>query len=67
MINVQLFIVIFVLTYCICHLVHKICDRHRRDGKIVIDSATDSWTISITTNPEEIKRKKKITLHIERR
>lgn len=67
MINVRLFIVIFVMTFCICQLVRMICDRKKRDGRIVIDDVTGSWTISITTNPEEIKHKKKITLHIERR
>lgn len=55
------------MTFCICQLVRMICDRKKRDGRIVIDDVTGSWTISITTNPEEIKHKKKITLHIERR
>lgn len=64
MINLKLFIVIFLITLVICQLVHTALSK-RNDGKLIVDETADSWTISITTSPEEIKRKKKIRLDVE--
>ncbi len=66
MINPELFVIIFVITIGICQVVRFICDHIKRDGKLTVNEAADSWTITITTNPEEIKRKKRITLKVER-
>ena len=35
------------------------------DGRLIIDEAADSWTISITTDPETIKKRKSITLTVD--
>lgn len=36
------------------------------DGKLVVDEARDSWTVTITTKPDRIKKKKSIELKIEK-
>ena len=37
----------------------------RFDGKLVVDEARDSWTVTITTKPGKVKKKKSIELKIE--
>lgn len=37
----------------------------KTDGRLIVDEAADSWTVSITTNPEEIKHKKSINLTVD--
>ena len=39
---------------------------HRYSGRLIIDEAADSWSISITENPEVIKHYKSIELKIEK-
>lgn len=39
----------------------------RKDGRIEIDEARDSWTIAITENPEKIKKKRSIRLKVEKK
>lgn len=39
----------------------------RKDGRLEIDEARDSWTIAITENPEKIKKKRSIRLKVEKK
>lgn len=66
MIDPELFVVVFTIIIGICLVAQFISDHMKRDGKLTINESTDSWTITITTNPEEIKRKKRIVINIER-
>lgn len=66
MIDPELFVVVFTIIIGICLVVQFISDHMKRDGKLTINDSMDSWTITITTNPEEIKRKKRIVINIER-
>ena len=43
-----------------------VCVFKRRDGRIEIDEARDSWTIAITENPDKIKKKRYIRLKVFR-
>lgn len=36
------------------------------DGKLVVDEARDSWTVTITTKPWKVIEKKSIELKIEK-
>lgn len=38
---------------------------NKPDGYLVVDEAADSWTVSITTDPEEIKTKYMVCLKVE--
>lgn len=67
MIDPELFVVVFTIIIGICLVVQYISDHMKRDGKLTINDSMDSWTITITTNPEEIKRKKRIVINIERK
>ena len=67
MINPELFVIVFTIIIGICLIAQFISDRMKRDGKLTINEALDSWTITITTNPEEIKKKKRIVINIERK
>lgn len=66
MIDPELFVVVFTIIIGICLVVQFISDHMKRDGKLTINDSMDSWTITITTNPEEIKKKKRIVINIER-
>lgn len=44
-----------------------LCTFKRRDGRIEIDEARDSWTVAITEDPERIKKKKNIVLRVEKK
>lgn len=66
MIDAELFVIIFLATLGICQLFYSVYTHVKRDGKIIVDEAADSWRISITTNPEEIKKKKCIKLDVEK-
>lgn len=66
MIDPELFVVVFTIIIGICLVVQFISDHMKRDGKLTINDSMDSWTITITTNPEEIKRKKRIVINIDR-
>ncbi|SFU33815.1 hypothetical protein [Butyrivibrio sp. INlla21] len=66
MIDPELFVIIFVVTIGIFQFVSTIRNLIKRDGKIVVNEAADSMTFVITTDPEEIKKKKRITLVVER-
>ena len=39
----------------------------RKDGRIEINEARDSWTIAITEDPERLKKKKYIKLKVEKK
>ena len=67
MIDPELFVVVFTIIIGICLVVQYISDHMKRDGKLTINDSMDSWTITITTNPEEIKRKKRIVINVERK
>lgn len=41
-------------------LLHK-----KYDGTLTIDEARDSWTVHITTDPEEVKFKESISLSVD--
>ena len=65
-INLSIFVVIFLVTLGICQIIYTIYRLRKRDGKLTINEAADSYTITITTNPEEIKKKKCIKLRVEK-
>ena len=49
------------LLLCFClQLLHK-----KYDGTLTIDEARDSWTVRITTDPEEVKFKESISLSVD--
>lgn len=39
---------------------------NQKDGRLIIDETADSWTVSITTDPETIKRRSVIILTVDR-
>lgn len=54
------------LIVSVIQLICVISEAKHIDGKLVIDEAADSYTIHITTDPEEINRKDFIKLRIEK-
>lgn len=57
---------IVLLIISVIQLVCTINEAKSIDGKFIVDEAADSYTIHITTDPEEINRKDFIRLRIEK-
>ena len=57
-----LLLIIFIESFLLL-----LCTFKRRDGRIEIDEARDSWTVAITEDPERIKKKKNIVLRVEKK
>ena len=64
MINL-LIVIILIETFTItCMLVRIFVVDRKVDGKLTINEARDSWTISIKTEPEKLKKRKYLRLYI---
>lgn len=59
--NIVLVIIVIFESFLLLVLALK-----KKDGRIVVDEARDSWTIAITENPEKIKKKRSIKLKVEK-
>lgn len=58
-------IIIFLIIIVICQFFYIVRLHRGYDGKLEVNEARDSWTVSIRTHPEDVKKKRCIRLRVE--